>query len=436
MTAARGPAPRAGRPPRPIPRLLLLLGALAIASLASAQAMVSQELRAEATRLFRELATLRGLPSTGGLPPLVIQSREERRRFVVGELSRKYSPARLDAERRALVAWGLVPADFDLPGFLADLLAEQAAAYYDPVAKRMVLANWLTPELRRDALTHELVHVLQDRLVDLERFLDAAPGRSDEGVARQALVEGEAVALSHDVSLRRDGRDFAALPDVADLQRAIRTSATGPVLARAPAYFRTMLIFPYASGLGFVHAFRQRRPWAQLSAVYQDPPRSSSQILHPERYFDRREDPVPLPLPDLLAVLPSGAKLALEDELGEIGLGEVLRRFLGDAADAAGWRGDRYVLWDLATGPPLLVAVVVWDTEELAAAFARDYARVLTQKRGSAAATAEPTLQTWPGGPVTAAIERRHRSVLLIEGAPTSLVDTLRAAVWAKPVLY
>ena len=238
------------------------------------------------------------------------------------------------------------------------------------------------------------------------------------------------------MSLRRDGRDFAALPDVADLQRAIRTSATGPVLLRAPAYFRTMLIFPYANGLGFVHAFRQRRPWAQLSAVYQDPPRSSSQILHPERYFDRRENPVPLPLPDLLTVLPSGSKLALEDELGEIGIGEVLRRFLGESADAAGWRGDRYVLWDLATGPPLLLAVVVWHTEELAAAFARDYARVLTQKRGSAVATAEPTLQTWPGGPVTAAIERRHRSVLMIEDAPTSLVDTLRAAVWAKPVLY
>ena len=200
MTAARGPAPRAGRPPRPIPRLLLLLGALAVASLASAQAMVPQELRAEATRLFRELATLRGLPSTGGLPPLVIQSREERRRFVVGELSRKYSPARLDAERRALVAWGLVPADFDLPGFLADLLAEQAAAYYDPVAKRMVLANWLTPELRRDALTHELVHVLQDRLVDLralprrrarpERRGRRAPG-AGRGRGRRAVARRE-----------------------------------------------------------------------------------------------------------------------------------------------------------------------------------------------------------------------------------------------------
>ena len=34
------------------------------------------------------------------------------------------------------------------------------------------------------------------------------------------------------------------------------------------------------------------------------------------------------------------------------------------------------------------------------------------------------------------AIERRHRTVVLLEGAPTSALDALRAAVWAKPVLY
>ena len=102
------------------------------------------ELRTEARRLLGDLAALRGLPTSGGPPPLVIQSTEERRRYVVAEFSRTYSPARIDAERRALVAWGLIPADFDLAVFLADLHAEQAAAYYDPGAKRMVLANWLT----------------------------------------------------------------------------------------------------------------------------------------------------------------------------------------------------------------------------------------------------------------------------------------------------
>jgi hypothetical protein len=354
---------------------------------------------------------------------------------VLAELARKYSPARLDAERRALVAWGLVPADFDLAGFLADLLAEQAAAYYDPSAKRMVLANWLTPELRRDALTHELVHVLQDRLVDLDRFL-AAPGRSDEAVARQALVEGEAVALAHDLGLRREGRDFASLPDVTELQRAIRASVTGPVVARAPAYMRTMLTFPYASGAGFAHAFRQRHSWAQLSAVYRDPPRSSSQILHPERYLDRREDPVPIPLADLTTVLPIGSRAALEDELGEIGLGEVLRQFLGESANALGWRGDRYALWDVPAGAPALVAVVVWDTEDVAAGFVRAYARVMVQKHRLAFLSPDTSLLAWSGGATAFAIERRQRTVLLVEGAPGTALDALRAAVWAKPVLY
>jgi hypothetical protein len=428
MTPSRRPVRLAAR--------LALAGLCAVSALASGQALVPPELRAEAAGLFRALAALRGLAPPGGPPPLVIQSREERRRFVVGEIARKYSPARLETERRALVAWGLLPADFDLAGFVADLLAEQAAAYYDPSAKRMVLANWLTPELRRDALTHELVHALQDRLVDLDRFLVGTPGRSDEGVARQALVEGEAVAVSHDLALRREGRDFASLPDVAELQRAIRTSVTGPVVGRAPAYVRTMLTFPYASGVAFIHAFRQRHPWPQLSALYRDPPRSSSQILHPERYLDRREDPLPLPLADLAAVLPAGSRAAIEDELGEIGVAEVLRRFLGESTDAAGWRGDRYALWDVPAGGPVLVALTAWDTEDVAAAFARAYARVMAVKHGLAPPPDDAPLHAWPAGTVVFAIERRQRTVLLVERAPLTALDALRAAVWARPVLY
>jgi hypothetical protein len=413
-----------------------LLGIVVLYTIASAQALVSVELRADAARLFQELAVIRGLPPPGTPPPLEIQTREQRRRFVVAELARKYSPARLDADRRALVAWGLLPAEFDLASFYADLLAEQAAAYYDPKAKRMVLANWLTPELRRDALAHELVHALQDRLVDLDLFLTAPPGRSDDGLARQALVEGEAVALAHDLSLRRDGRDFATLPDVTDLARAIRSSATGPVLERAPAYVRTMLTFPYASGLGFVHAFRQRHPWAALSAVFRDPPRSSAQILHPERYFDRREDPLPVPLPDLAPVLPPGSRLAIEDELGEIGLAEILRLPPNGSADATGWRGDRYALWDVPGGTSVLVAVLVWNTDGLAADFVRAYARVMARKHGLAPLPATVPLLTWSGAETAFAIERRHRTVLLLEGVPTSALDAVRTAVWAKPVLY
>src|SRR4029450_3657239 len=104
---------------------------------------------------------------------------------------------------------------------------------------------------------------------------------------------------------------------------------------------RDLLLFPYVEGLGFIYQFRKRRPWAAMSAIYSDPPRSTTQILHPEKYFDRREDPVAVAIPDLSRLLP-GSHLVSDDDLGEFSLGAVLALHLGDTEGprpGAGWRG-------------------------------------------------------------------------------------------------
>ena len=69
-------------------------------------------------------------------------------------------------------------------------------------------------------------------------------------------------------------------------------------------------------------------------------------------------------------------------------------------------------------------------------AFARDYTRVLTLKHGLAAPAQEAPLLAWVSGTAAVAIERRHRTVVFVEWAPPSALDALRAAIWAKPVLY
>jgi hypothetical protein len=415
---------------RGILALGLALGLLT-AGLGDAQPLVLRQLAAEATALLQELAQLRGLPSAGPPPRVVLRSREERRRFIAGELKRKYPTGRLEAERRAMVAWGLIPPGFDLAGFLTDLVLEQAAAYYDPVGKVMVLANWLGPDEQREALTHELVHLLQDRQLDLDRFLTAPPGKGDEGLARQALIEGEAVALTLDRALGRQGQDLGRLPDASPVQRAIVASGTGPVLGRAPRFLRQLLTFPYAGGLGFVHQFRRRHPWAEFSRLYTDPPRSTTQIMHPERYFDRREDPVPVSLPDLAAGLGPGARRAFEDEAGEFGLTGILAEFLGEDASAAGWRGDRYALWEDGRGTTVLAALSVWDAEPAAIAFADAYRRLLSRKHGlAAAAVSTPALTTWQSEASAFAVERRGREVLLLERVPAPALDAVRQAVW------
>jgi hypothetical protein len=85
---------------------------------------------------------------------------------------------------------------------------------------------------------------------------------------------------------------------------------------------------------------------------------------------------------------------------------------------------------------PLLVAVTLWDTEGVAAGFARAYAGVMGQKHGLGPRPPDGPLLVWSAGRQAFAIERRGRTVLLLEGAPASALDALRAAVWAAPVLY
>jgi hypothetical protein len=144
---------------------------------------------------------------------------------------------------------------------------------------------------------------------------------------------------------------------------------------------------------------------------------------------------VAVTLPDLAALLPPGATKVIENELGEIGLGEVLRQFSGDAADAPGWRGDRYALWTVTAGNSLLVAVTAWDGDDAAAAFARAYAGVVATKHRLAPQPEGHPL-VWAASERAFAVERRRRTVVLIEGAPTPALDALRAALWAAPVLY
>src|SRR5262249_53634833 len=150
-------------------------------------------LTALAGPLYRQLAQLKGVAAPGAPPPIFVKSREGTRKFIEQELDRRYSPARVEQEGKGMVAWGLIPPDYDLRKLVVDLMEEQIAAYYDPRTKIMVVGDWLPADNQQTALAHELVHALQDREVSLDDFITPHPGQGDQVLARQALMEGEAV---------------------------------------------------------------------------------------------------------------------------------------------------------------------------------------------------------------------------------------------------
>ncbi|MBI4590288.1 MAG: hypothetical protein HY725_15765 [Candidatus Rokubacteria bacterium] len=365
----------------------------------------------------------------------MIRSRAETRRYVEQELNRKYPAARVEAERKALVAWGLIPTGFDLRGFLVDLLEEQAAAYYDPVGKVMVLADWLTAEQQQAALLHELVHALQDRDVVLDQFLTAAPGKGDQALARQALVEGEAIVLSLELLLKAQGLDLRQIPDLSTVRQLVAAQSVGPVIDKAPKFLKDLLLFPYVQGLIFFHQLRLAHPQSVVSQLYRDPPRSTSQILHPVKLVGRREDPLPVSLPDLRPILPPAWRRVIEDELGEWALGAVLERHLGEQEArrlASGWRGDRYQVWE-DSGGQALVYRVSWEKAETAEAFAQAYGGLLEKRHPALAGKAVKgagVLWSWQDGPQGFLVERQGLDVLVFEGVPASAVEPLRQALW------
>jgi hypothetical protein len=136
-------------------------------------------------------------------------------------------------------------------------------------------------------------------------------------------------------------------------------------LATAPAWFQDTLLFSYFQGFQFCLSVRQKGGQALLDKAFStDPPRSSEQILHPEKWHTKRDDPVAVAWPDL--PLPGWQKVA-EGQLGELSVRTLVRDVAKQDQDratkaAAGWGGDRFTVYE-KEGRRLLVWISEWDTE-------------------------------------------------------------------------
>ena len=422
--------------------LLLALAALATPLFLRAQPSSLEQqtaLEAVAAPLYDQLAAIRSIASPGAPPPVLVRSRADNRRFIEQEIKRRYSQNQLEAERKSMVAWGVLPADYDLQRLFLDLLEEQVSAYYDPLGKVMVVGDWLPGDQQRAALMHELVHALQDRELPIDSFIAPDPGQGDRLLARQALIEGEAVALTFELLLKPQGIDISRLPDLSTTQGLIASNSGGPVIAKAPKFVRDLLLFPYIEGLGFIHQVRKRQPWSSMSVIYRDPPRSTTQILHPEKYLDTREDPLPVTIPDLSSLLP-GLQHVSEDDLGEFSLGAVLALHLGDIEGpraAEGWRGDRYRIWQDTAGR-FTIAYRVMVADAAAAGRLADQLKASVERRhpelAGKASVRPHGLVTWSEDGRGFAVERRGTSIVLLEQVPATALDRAREALWrARP---
>jgi hypothetical protein len=288
----------------------------------------------------------------------------------------------------ALKMFGLVPQDFNLARESGDLLAEQAAAFYDYKKKRLfVLDSTKADNEQLIALAHELGHALADQQHPLRKFINDADG-DEQSTARQSVIEGQATWLSWAYLSKKSGGRGEVPRSLLD-RLAEGAGASGddfPVFTQAPLYIRESLTFPYTEGMRFQDAVFRELGAAAFDRVFRDPPRSTQHIMHPETYLEGRMPAKPA-VPRLEAAVGKEAghfRVLADGDVGEFDYGVLLRQYIGETEGrqaATHWRGGVYRLYEHKQAKyPVLAHSSEWDSPEAARTFFELYQRVLRGK--------------------------------------------------------
>lgn len=349
---------------------------------------ISEAFKDNITLLSDYTQTARGLTLPEALP-LHFPTRPEIRAYIATLFDTAYTPELLDRYVRFYTIFNFLPKDVDLVGEMNALLGSQVGGFYDPETKEMnvVLLNNRPlgdrlPILERILYVHEYTHALQDEAFDLTSYLEASQDFStDEQLARLALVEGDATYMMNLYTVAESERDpLGTLAGVllGGVQAGNLTLPEG-----TPEIIGSELLFPYLAGSTFVGALYEQQGWSAINAAFAQPPVSTEQILHPEKYL-AGELPIAVTVVNSAQKIGAGWSLADEGTLGEFYLGELLKQQLSDvdaAAAVAGWGGDIYHIYSDGTQQALYMRLE-WDTDVDLAEFTRAIAEYASARYG------------------------------------------------------
>ncbi len=349
-----------------------------VASGASASAAPSAQADVQATlaEIEEQVIAIRGLEAADIGAPDVI-TRAELGDELQELFDEQYPPEERERDNLALRAMGLLGPDEDVAELQLQMLGDQVLGFYDDVEKRMVVVSdaGLNAEAKL-TYAHEYTHALQDAAFGLDSLETDAVGEDDRGLARTALIEGDATVAMLAWA-------FAHLSQEELLE--IGSGAQLPDTTGIPSWMVNQLQFPYTAGQLWAGALT-RDPldpdFSAIDAAYADPPDSTEQIIDLGAWQER-EEPVAVEVVDLVEVLGDGWEEVDATPVGQASIGIVLEHFGVPTAVATtaadGWGGDRVVI---ATGPDDEFALawrLAWDGPADAGEFVEAYATVVDE---------------------------------------------------------
>ncbi|MGD0260970.1 MAG: hypothetical protein ABSD29_14235 [Verrucomicrobiota bacterium] len=407
-----------------IPAMAVLLTGLASAA---AGTDPSSPDKVPSTRDFgdirREVETLRGKKFVREVPVYAI-SEKELRAISDHDLDKEF-PGRKLRGYEELLAWlDMVPPHTDLKSVYADYLADQVAGLYDSDAKEMCIPSFsggttnaakratekklaeISSEIEDIVLAHEFTHALEDQYWPLDDPQDHDfKASTDRGTAHDFVTEGSATREMIEVIPAQWGRESVggyflfwnlihsglgelvlnyALSDAWKSSDALVAGVPEP-LARTEA-------MPYSFGYCFCTKVMRKWGLDGLDYIYNHPPVSSAQVMHPKKCWEWRDLPVQINLPE---TLPGDWNQVSLDSVGEAGMavlfGCQFKNLNHGLELARGWDGDHVAFYEGSGGHRLLLWASAWDSTNAAGRYVGAWVKerqaahqaVITENRGN-----------------------------------------------------
>lgn len=284
-------------------------------------------------------------------------------------------------------------------------LGTGVGGYYDPATEQIVVIaeDEASLEFDETLLAHELGHALQDQHFDLSRFDEPT---IDGSLAEEGLIEGDVVYVEERYERACDGGVW----DGTCIEVSEPEPAPGPDdLANIGLY---LLAFqPYSDGPAFVDDVYEYEPgeraagdWESVDELYDDPPRTTAEIISPDRYPNYESTNVTVPdnstdewqqltvedRPDHETVGKAGVSvmfsyptLAPDIDGSVVDRAEIqddetpFSTFEYGHEYATGWEGDRLHAYENEAGETGYVWTTEWESEADARTFRVGYDRLL-----------------------------------------------------------
>ena len=345
----------------------------------------------------------------------------------------------IEVATRLTIRMRQVPAGYDILEEQMKLLEKNVAGIYDPEADTFYVARETgrpgTP-MFTVTVAHELAHAYRDVDKDYyERTLAAVWDDGDWAQGVQFLVEGEATllgyAIGQSVMSGTAPEDVMKLllPRMGQQRDRMLAALNGPQFKGVPLIMKEFMIAPYAYGQVLAARIYEKGGLPALAAAFDNPPRSTEQVLHPAKYLgDTPDEPVSFEGGDPTAALGEGWALGFSNVMGEFEMQVHFRELLGrTTADRAaeGWDGSRYWFCEKAGATGFLGMITTWDTVRDAGEFAVAWARWAARRDGETRAVHALFDGLTPTG--YAVDTKDGRVVVRIRGADVLIADGVPA---------